>query len=446
VVASFASTGWTISVRFVRHVVVTPTAELHLKSRRTRRRMIDTLRRNLRETLRAVAPLAVLGQGPGERLRVDGPDDALAVACEVAAHTFGVQTVQLVTDVPCGSLDELVSAVAAHARSRVAGHTFAARVRRVGEHDWRSMDAERAIGTALLPGSAGVDLRNPEVTVRTLVYDDHAIYVEREVDCVGGFPLGVHAPLLTLLSGGIDSPVAAWSVMRRGSPVDFVHCELECAQTEHTLAVAYDLWKRWGAGTSPVVWVLDFSAVEAWLRAHVDGRWRQVALKWVMITEANRIARETRHVALVMGDAIGQVSSQTVSNIAALERVHDAVVLRPLITMSKNEIIERARAIGSYELSSRAQEVCNLTDGPVETAANVGRLRTVVEAIPDDVRAAPRRVVSLAEWSPAMPLPSVCSGSTLPGSSVFSGPDAIIRASKASALGQPTAVLLDSPA
>jgi thiamine biosynthesis protein ThiI len=439
-----------------RHLLVTPAAELHLKSRRTRRRMLDTLRRNLAAALSRHAPGGRLSPGPGDRLRVDGPDPA--APAERLARVFGVQNVQMVVPVPGASLDALVDAVAPRARTAVAGRKFAVRVRRSGSHDWHTMDAERALGAALLDTSAGVDLSHPDVTVRVHAWDDHAFYVEREWPGINGLPLGVHAPLLALVSGGIDSPVAAWSVMRRGSPVDFVHFELECAQTEHTLAVTYDLWARWGAGTNPHVWVVDFHPVELAIRAHVPDRWRQVALKHIMLEVADRIALGTRRGALVTGDAIGQVSSQTVSNLVALERMTTAVVFRPLLTMSKDEIIERARAIGSYDLSARAQEACNLATGPVETSANLGRLRAVVEelgdTLVDDALERGRRVVALDQWGPGMALPPVVgdaggravvdAGEPVPvdGPIGFRGAGAIERASQAAAAGRDAAVLV----
>ncbi|GIU83672.1 MAG: hypothetical protein KatS3mg008_0447 [Acidimicrobiales bacterium] len=399
-------------------LLVTPSSEIHLKSARTKRRMTVRLREALEDGIRldGLEGRVTLAGGPGGRLRVGGPKGCLAIVAERFARTFGVQWVDEAVRIPWPSphsLDDLVEACAAEARQLVAGRRFAVRVKRRGRHPWRAPDAERSIGAALLSYSAGVDLTSPEVTVRVLVLGEAAWLLRRRLPGPAGFPPGTQPRLLCLLSGGIDSAVAAWLMMRKGSRVDFVHFTLECAQSEHAMAVASELWHRWGAGSRPLFWQVDFRAVAGDLRTNVHSRDRQVTLKAAMLQAAWRVARAAGYPALVTGDSVGQVSSQTLANLAAVDSCHDALVLRPLAGLTKEEIVERARRIGTYELSTRAKEVCDLSDGPVETAADPVALARALEVLGGDLvegcLAEGWRVTSLAHWAPGAPSPPVVS-------------------------------------
>ncbi len=388
-----------------KRVLLTLAGDIHLKSSRTRRRFLRTLRENLNSGLRDAGGGAVLEPGPRGRLTVAGDDRALTAATAVAATTFGVHRAEVVRRVRAAGLDELTDSVTEAYRDEVAGRTFAVRVRRRGDQEWKSPDAERAIGTRLLPGAAGVDLTNPEVTVRIDVWDDRAHFVERQVNGPGGLPLRTQPPILSLLSGGFDSPVASWLMMRRGSPVDFVHFMMDCAQSEHALAVAYEMWRRWGAGTSPRAWVVDFRSAKEALLHHVDSGHRQVVLKQLMFRAAATLASSEGFPALVTGESVGQVSTQTIANLVEIDRVHSATVLRPLAGSTKDEILDWARRIGTHDLSARAKEVCDLATGPVEVAARPHRLARATATLPDDLveRALlTRRVLRLADWYPGL--------------------------------------------
>jgi tRNA uracil 4-sulfurtransferase len=305
-------------------------------------------------------------------------------------------------------LDELVDTVAVAARDRVQGRTFAARVRRHGRQPWRSIDAERRIGTALEAAAAGVDLDDPDVTVRVLAYDDETFLVDDSHAGPRGLPVGTQDQALVLMSGGFDSAVAAWQLLRRGVPVHVLHLELACAQTDTALAVAHDLWRRWAPGTDPTVWVVDFAAVRQVLLDRVDRRVRQVRLKELMIRAADEIAAQAGIPVLATGEAIGQVSSQTLQHLAMIDKVAQRLVIRPLAGHDKEEIVAAARRIGTHDLSIRGQEVCDLSDGPVATRASDRQLAPARLAAPDALAveaAATAWRMPLASWTPGMTAP-----------------------------------------
>jgi tRNA uracil 4-sulfurtransferase len=390
-----------------RALLVTVSGEVHTKSPRTQRSFRRTLGANLRDAL-AGQPGAVVGHW-GRYYLVTGA--APQQTGPAAAGVFGVRRTAEVRRLDAGSLDDLVDQVAALAADRVAGRTFGVRVRRRGRHPWRSADAERAIGSRLENGAAGVDLTTPDVWVRVEVADGTALLVERAWEGPGGLPLGTQGRSLALFSGGFDSPVAAWMAMRRGSPTDFVHFTMDCAQSDHAIAVARDLWRRWGAGSRPVMWLVEFRDVSAALSERVPSRLRQVVLKQLMFDAADHLSARTGHEALVTGEALGQVSSQTLRHLSLIDAACSRLVLRPLVGLDKDEIVDWARRIGTETLSARAKEVCNLADGPVATNASedaVARARSMVPADHALRAADAARVVSVADWAPGLdPVPVV---------------------------------------
>ena len=360
----------------------------------TRRKFLKVLHGNLRRGLRNEAPRAWLHW---EHLRhwIEGED--LEAAAAVAARTFGVQRASLTRQVPAGSLDELAAAVAEAAGDRVAGKTFAVRVKKRTPQPWRTQEAERELGSRLYDRSAGVNLTAPQELVRVEVIHDQGHLVETVLEGPDGLPLGTQDRNLALISGGFDSVVAAWMMVRRGSPSDFVHFTLDCAETGHALAVAHTMHQRWGHGDRAVVHVVDFQPIKQALLDRVDGRLRQVVLKQLMVTAADLVAEELGTDALVTGEAVGQVSSQTLKHLAEIDRACDRVVLRPLAGHNKQEIIDWSRRIGSHDITARTVEVCDLSDGPVAVAAARDQLDAARERLPEELV---RDAVATREWLP----------------------------------------------
>lgn len=438
-------------------LLVTLSGEIHTKSRRTGRWFRRLLVDNMRTALARQGEADV--RDLGRVVVVDASD--LESAAESLASVIGVHRIDRGTPVPANDLPVLAARVAEIARPSVMGRTFAVRLNRRGQHDWRSPDALRVIGAALLDDSAGVNLDEPDVEVRVEVYGNDAWVVDRSWMGPNGLPLGTQDRVLALLSGGFDSPVAAWMMMRRGSPVDFVHFTLECAASDHALLVAKELWQSWGHGTSPVVWKVEFQPIKQQLYDRTPPRLRQVVLKQLMFAAADQLADELGIQALVTGESVGQVSSQTMAHLAQIDRMVTRTVLRPLAGFTKQEIIDWSRRIGTESLSARAKEVCDLSEGPVAVAAQRETLERAHDGLPRDIVAqalADREVIALEHWRPGAPLVPVVteppdgvpvvrgrhddSGS---GPAAWSGKNAIALASAAHAAGRPAWVLASAP-
>jgi len=388
-----------------RWLVLTESGECYTKSKQTRRRLQRILDRRLRAAL-AGAPSAELVRRRRRLLvRVCEPAD-LERAGRAAARTFGIHRVAEATPLAEEPLDALLAQVADRARERVRGRTFAVRLRARGGQSWRTTDVAADLGARLVGVSAGVDLDSPEVEVRLEADGDVAWLIERVWQGPGGLPLGSQDVVATLISGGFDSAVAAGMVMARGCPTDFVHMTLECAQSDHATAVAHHLARQWAVGTRPRLWMLDFQPVRQALLTHVCSQLRQVVLKQVMLAAADRLAQRVGYPALVTGESIGQVSSQTLANLAEIDRAATRTVLRPLAGVPKQDIIDRAHQLGTHDLSVRAKEVCDLSDGPVAVAATTGELAEAAgDLILPLVATAldSLQVVDLSVWMPGAP-------------------------------------------
>lgn len=383
---------------------VTLSGDVYLKSRRTQTRLIKRVLGNLRIAVSEAGYEGAITRLGTHRYQLT-PPDAITEQVRMAALTvFGTSSVDTVRDVKFDDIEDLSEQIGRMSAEAVAGKTFAARVKRRGIHTWNSLDLARLIGSELQEQSAGVDLSNPAVEVRVTVLDDQAFLVVDHQRAAGGLPLGTQDRVLCLVSGGFDSVVAAWMLMSRGCAVDFVHFSLNCAQSDHALAVARELWARWGHGTQPIVHLVEFQPVKDALYTHVEPRMRQVTLKVMMAQAASEIATQEHLTALVTGDALGQVSSQTLPHLVAVSKSTDTPLLRPLLGLPKESIIDLARKVGTADLSARAQEVCDLSaGGPVATAASERVIASTVDRIPEEILSdvvATRKVFELRDWSP----------------------------------------------
>lgn len=381
---------------------VTLSGDIFLKSRRTQPRMVQRARANLAVALDRTGRAATVSRIGRHRFRITAEDQA--PIADAAATVFGTASVDTMVELAANDLGLLANGVVELAAERVRDKTFAVRVKRRGDHAWRSLDLARLAGDGLVRAGGSVHLDDPEVEVVVQVLGRQAFIVDEHRRGPGGLPLGSQEPVLALVSGGFDSTVASWMMMSRGCPVEFTHFILNCAQSDHALAVAQQLCAQWGAGMEPTVHLVEFQQIKEALLASVDSRMRQITLKVLMARAAARIASERRISALVTGDALGQVSSQTLPHLVAVSSAVDVPVLRPLLGMPKETIIEYARRIGTAQLSARAREVCDLSEGgPVAVDAGRRTVENAAAAVPESLMAdalATKKTFLLSDWRP----------------------------------------------
>lgn len=336
--------------------------DFYTKARKTRLRFQQRLARNIED--------ALTSQGISHRLEktwsrfyLETPDPR---AADVLTRVFGLQSVSLAEPRPWGSLDDIVTHGLDVFSESVRGRSFAVRASRRGGVEripFDSLAVERALGRALLEEGAGrVHLDDPDVTAWVEVEPGQVHFFREKARGWGGLPIGVEGRALALVSGGFDSAVASWLMLKRGVELDYVFCNLGgAAHRLGVLKVMSVVAGLWSYGSRPRLYEVDFQPVAAELREKVPDQHWQIVLKRQMVRAAETIALKTRRLGMVTGEAIGQVSSQTLQNLAVISQATRVLpLLRPLLGFNKEEILDLARRMGVYDLASAVGEYCDM--------------------------------------------------------------------------------------
>ena len=204
-----------------------------------------------------------------------------------------------------------------------------------------------------------VDLSSPDLTITVDVRDKIAYVSLQDYKGPGGLPVGVSAHVATLLSGGIDSPVAAFNMFKRGCSNSFIHFHsfpiVDASSRDKAIKLASSLSIN---QSKSLLYLVPFSTIQMEIIAKVEASYRVIAYRRFMIRVAEAIAKIDGASALVTGESVGQVASQTIENIATIGSVATIPILRPLIAANKSEIIDQAKLIGTYEVSIQPDQDC----------------------------------------------------------------------------------------
>lgn len=359
--------------------------ELALKGR-NRPWFVQLLVRNLRTALRGLDVSSVrtlMG-----RIQVDlGPAADVNAVSERIRRVFGIANFSLAGTGPL-DFPELARRILADLGDRSPA-SFRVSARRADKRfPMTSPQIEREVG-GLIKIERGwhVDLRNAELTVHLELLHDHAFYFFAKDAGAGGLPTGASGKLACLLSGGIDSPVAAYRMMRRGCTVSFIHFHsypiLSRASQEKvreiaTLLTTHQLHSRLA--------LVAFGEIQQQVVLAVPPELRVVIYRRLMVRIAERLARRWRARALVTGEVVGQVASQTLENMTTIADVSGMEILRPLVGMDKDEIADQADAIGTLAISNIPdQDCCTLfTPRHPATRARLDAVQRAETALPID--------------------------------------------------------------
>jgi thiamine biosynthesis protein ThiI len=361
------------------HFVVKLSPEIFIKSSPVRKRFIKQLRNNLRGMIKDRGHAARV-QSEWDKIEVFVEDDDAACANQVSqllATTPGIANFSEVSNHPLGSFDEIADLLWVGYGPRLSNTTFCVRIKRTGEHDFNSVEAERQIGGRLFQRaeSASVNLTDPDVKIRLEIKGQQLYILESTTQGLGGFPLGSQEAVLSLISGGFDSTVATYLTIKRGLRSHY--CFFSLGGRSHELAVkqaAWYLWDKYGSSHRVKFITVPFEEVVAEILKSVDNSQMGVVLKRMMYRAATEVANAWQISALVTGESVAQVSSQTLPNLAVIDSVSDMLTIRPLITMDKNDIINIARGIGTEELSAGIPEYCGVISVKPTTRARLDRI------------------------------------------------------------------------
>jgi thiamine biosynthesis protein ThiI len=329
--------------------------ELALKGK-NRPLFVGALERNLRRAAEGLGALEVRHRGGVFVVTGGEPQDELVRRCLALPGVSVVQPGLRCERDPTAAVDAAVELL----RDR-PGRTFAVRARRRDKRfALRSVELARLIGDAVrVRLGLSVDLSAPDLELFVEVDSKELLVSADRMRGAGGLPVGSSGKALVLLSGGLDSPVAAYRMMKRGLRCDFVHFSGRPFTGPDSIYKAYALVGRLDRyqGDSRLH-VVTFGPAQRRLATAGAGRLQVLSQRRLMVRVAAALAGRLGSDALVTGDSLGQVASQTLPNLAVVEEAAELPLLRPLIDRDKAEIVEMAKALGTYEISILPDEDC----------------------------------------------------------------------------------------
>ncbi|OBU03748.1 tRNA uracil 4-sulfurtransferase ThiI [Morganella psychrotolerans] len=353
--------------------------EITIKSQSVRLRFIKILNSNIRNVLKDLAEdVAVVRHWDFIEVRVKKEELGEGVADRLT-RIPGIHHILQVEDRAFTDLHNIYEQAFEMYGASLENKTFCVRVKRRGKHPFTSSEVERYVGGGLNQhiASAKVKLTHPDVTVNLEVEDDKLILVVRRLEGIGGFPIGTQEEVLSLISGGYDSGVSSYMLMRRGCRVHYCFFNLGGAAHETGVKqVAHYLWNRFGSSHKVRFVAVNFEPVVAEILENVDDGQMGVVLKRMMVRAASAVAQRYGVQAIVTGEALGQVSSQTLTNLRMIDNATDTLVLRPLISHDKETIINVAREIGTEDFARVMPEFC----GVISKNPTVKAIKEKIEA------------------------------------------------------------------
>jgi tRNA uracil 4-sulfurtransferase len=382
--------------------------EIALKGR-NRPFFVERLAANAR---RLTADLGGKVQVLAGRLRLELPEDVRWEEAERRlGGLFGVANFSRVHEVPL-DLDALKRAASAAVAARAPASFRVTTRRSFKAFPLSSPEIDRELGAAIHVSSGiPVRLEDPALTVFVEVLADRILYSFERQPGPGGFAVGSSGRVAALLSGGIDSPVAAWRMMKRGCTVVPIHFHAFPLQDRTTIDKVTELSRiltRYQLRTRLLL--VPFGVVQQTIVASCPAPLRVVLYRRFMVRIGELLAARHRARALVTGESLGQVASQTLDNMGVIGEVARGLVLRPLVGMDKEEITQQARRIGTFEVSTLPdQDCCQLfVPRSPATAATLEEVRRAEAALDVDglVRAAARQAAEERFEFPSVSAPA----------------------------------------
>ncbi|MBI2462897.1 MAG: tRNA 4-thiouridine(8) synthase ThiI [Candidatus Spechtbacteria bacterium] len=328
---------------------------------------------NIKKALSGVEGLKRINVLQG-RIVVEGENEDLAK--EKLSKVFGIANFSFVQECKPDLLElkELVWSLA----QKESFMTFKIQTRRAQKNfHMTSMDIDREVGAYVQEKSqAKVQMQNPDLTIYIEVVQNRAYVYTKKYAGPGGLPVGSAGRVVSLISSGIDSPVASWKMMKRGCTPAFVHFHSYPQTSRASLENVQNLMRvleDWSP--EPLrLYAVAFLDIQKLISAHAPDKLRVILYRRSMIRIASHIARDLQAHALVTGESVGQVASQTLENIAVIDKASDVPILRPNIGEDKQETIAWARRIKTYDISTQPYEDCCSLFVPLhpETKARIG--------------------------------------------------------------------------
>ena len=327
-----------------------------------RRAFEDKLMSNVRRRVRACGSFQIYIRQSTIYVEPQNENCDIEAAFAACRQVFGIAAIARA--VPC---DKDVDAIVATAKQYLSeefakARTFKVESKRADKlFHLNSIQISQAVGGELAEAfpHVAVDVHKPDLTVYVEIREKHAYVHAPSVPGAGGLPIGMGGTAVSLLSGGLDSPVSSWMIARRGVQLEMVHFVSPPYTSDQALEKVLQLARELTAYTGrTIVHIIPFTEIQEEIRKNCPEEFFTLIMRRFMMRLAEAVARKAGAGALVTGESLGQVASQTMMALGVTEDVTLMPVLRPLIGMDKVEIIRMARDIGTYDTSILPYEDC----------------------------------------------------------------------------------------
>ncbi|AYC29855.1 tRNA uracil 4-sulfurtransferase ThiI [Paenisporosarcina cavernae] len=334
--------------------------ELSTKGR-NRHSFTGRLRDNLRYAFTDLESVKIITERDRMFLQTEN-ESTMAEMIKRLPSIFGIQSFSPVASCPV-NLDEMKEL--AHqiiSELDTMDRTFKVTVKRSNKNfELDTNETQYAIGSHVLRNNPNlnVKMKNPDINLRIEIRSD-AVYMMAEIiPGAGGMPIGSNGKSLLMLSGGIDSPVAGYQLLKRGVRLDAIHFYSPPYTSEQSLEKVKDLAEQLSRfGASVKLHVIPFTAIQEEIQRQIPTNVSMTTTRRMMLKIADKVREETKALAIITGESLGQVASQTLESLTAINEVTSTPILRPLISHDKLEIIEMAKEIKTYDISIRPFDDC----------------------------------------------------------------------------------------
>lgn len=352
--------------------------EITIKSRSVRQRMCKLLQGNIRNVINPLDENVKIRSEWDKLILRSQLDEHRQAIIDILACVPGIQSFLEVQEYQVSTLDEILTHTEQLFGSQLEGKTFCVRAKRRGQQVFNSLDVERYVGGGLNQrcNPAGVKLKNPDIQINLELDGERLYLVNQQYRGLGGYPIATQESVLSLMSGGYDSGVSSYQFIKRGSRVHY--CFFNLGGPEHEAGVrevVYFLWKKYGSSHRVKFISVPFEGVVGEILEKVDNGYMGVILKRMMMRAGAAVAERLAINALVTGEAMGQVSSQTVTNLNVIDQVTDTLIMRPLVAYDKQDIIDVARHIGTAPYAEKMPEYCGVISQSPTIKAKMGRVK-----------------------------------------------------------------------
>ncbi|CAA6823048.1 MAG: tRNA S(4)U 4-thiouridine synthase (former ThiI) / Rhodanese-like domain required for thiamine synthesis [uncultured Sulfurovum sp.] len=337
--------------------------EIMVKGSSAKRQMVGQLYNNLVKMLARISEDIAIKKF-SDKIEVVTPVVCVVEVRQLLLDTPGIeQVLEALQFDKMETIDDIKIKVGEVTHRSIENKSFVVRVKRSGSHPFGSNDIASTVGGYMLATypNNGVDLHNPEVTIRIELINNQLNIITSKHAGLSGFPIGTQGDILSLMSGGFDSTIASYLTMKRGMKTHFIFFNLGgIAHEIGVKQVALYLWSKFGSSHRVKFISVPFDDVLTEIFESTHNTYMGVTLKRLMLMAAEKIADDMEIDALLTGESVAQVSSQTLRNLALIDQVTNKLVLRPLATMNKPEIIDIANTIGTRRFAESMPEYCGV--------------------------------------------------------------------------------------